>query len=135
MITRCFKIKQERGETMDLSQKINEYVDQMDGLYKTKKTYKDDIAEFIMFLCEHNKTIETQNVFKDYETYLKDKKNRTENTIRRKKTVISRFYLFCYPKDEFDHFHDCIIYYDRKNNLIIKDYSRLKIVINKTVSK
>ena len=59
---------------MDLSEKINEYVDQMDGLYKTKRTYKDDIAEFIMFLCEHNKTIETQNVFKDYETYLKDKK-------------------------------------------------------------
>ena len=100
---------------MDLSEKINEYVDQMDGLYKTKRTYKDDIAEFIMFLCEHNKTIETQNVFKDYETYLKDIKKRTENTIRRKKTVISRFYLFCYPKDDFNHFHDCIIYYDRKN--------------------
>ena len=120
---------------MDLSEKINEYVDKMDGLYKTKKTYKDDILEFIMFLCEHNKTIETQNVLKDYEMYIKDIKNRTENTIRRKKTVISRFYLFCYPKDDFDHFHDCIIYYDRKNNLIIKDYSQLKIVINKTVSK
>ena len=40
MITRCFKIQQERGETMDLSQKIKEYVDQMDGLYKTKKHIK-----------------------------------------------------------------------------------------------
>ena len=90
---------------MDLSEKINEYVDQMDGLYKTKRTYKDDIAEFIMFLCEHNKTIETQNVFKDYETYLKDIKKRTENTIRIKKTVIRRFYLFFYPKDDLNHIH------------------------------
>lgn len=87
MITRCFKIQQERGETMDLSQKINEYVDQMDGLYKTKKTYKDDIAEFIMFLCEHNKTIETQNVFKDYEIYLKDIKIEQKTQSEEKKPL------------------------------------------------
>ncbi|MFQ9766276.1 MAG: hypothetical protein ACLRYM_06165 [Thomasclavelia ramosa] len=120
---------------MDLSQKINAYIDQIGGIYKTKKTYKDDIEEFMVFLCTYNKTIESQDIFKDYVKYLKNVKGRTENTIRRKKTVITRFYLFCYPNDDFDHFNDCIIYYDQKNNLVIKDYSQLKVVINKTVPK
>ena len=114
---------------MDLTKKIDKYIEQVDGTPKTKKTYKDDIIEFLNFLCENNKTIETPKIFEYYTDYLKKIKHRTASTVRRKKTVITRFYLFCFPSDELNHFSNCIVYYDRNGKLIIKDYSQL---INKT---
>lgn len=117
---------------MELTKKVDRYLEQINAVSKTKKAYKDDIMEFLEFLYKNNKSIETPNIFEYYANYLREIKHRTESTVRRKKTAITRFYLFCFPSDEFNHFCNCIVYYDRNKKLIIKDYSQLKILINKT---
>lgn len=116
---------------MDLSQKLDEFVNLSNVANKSKKFYKEDINEFIMFLYTYNKKISTPGIFEEYKDYLKNIKKRTDNTIRRKKIVITRFYLFCYPNDDYNHFDNCIVYYDSSKKLTIKDCSNIKVVINK----